>query len=64
MQLAMGVVLFVLSVVAFWHAMPTDGTVRGYLRNDQVQAYYAIVLVGGLVGGVLLIIIGVASLLG
>lgn len=61
MQFLIGVVLFAISCLAFWHALPKDGQVRGYLPNDAVQAYYAVLLIGGLVGGSLLIILGAVS---
>ena len=62
MQVLIGAAVLGVSLFAFWHALPQDGQVRAYLRNDQVQSYYAVVLVGGIVGGLLLCAVGVTSL--
>ncbi len=63
MQFLGGVVLLVVSLFLYWHALPKHGEVRSYLRNDQVQAYYVVALVGGIFGGALLTVLGVISLL-
>ena len=63
MQFLGGVVLLVVSLFLYWNALPKDGAVRGYLRNDQVQTYYVVALVGGIVGGALITVLGVISLL-
>ena len=45
-------------------AMPVDGKVRPYLRNDDVQSYYAVLLVLGLVFGLLSSLVRIVILLG
>ena len=62
MLLAISLPIFVVSLVAFRFAMPVNGQVRPYLRNDDVQAYYAVVLVLGLVFGLLGSIFSLAQL--
>ena len=64
MQLAISLAIFAISVVAFRLALPVDGKVRTYLRNDDVQSYYAVVLVLGLAFGLLSSLVGIAQLLG
>jgi hypothetical protein len=63
LEIIASVLMVVASVLAFWFALPKDGQVRGYLRNDQVQAYYAVALLGTFVGGLLFTTLGVMSLL-
>ena len=53
MQFLAGVILFVAFGLAFWLALPRDGKVRSFLRNDQVQAYYTVALIALLGGGIL-----------
>ena len=53
MQLIAGGVVLVASVLGFWVALPRDGEVRSFLRNDAVQAYYAVAVLGGFAGGLL-----------
>jgi hypothetical protein len=55
-ELAAGAVVLVVAVAALWLALPRDGQVRGFLRNDQVQAYYAVAILVAFVVG----LIGVA----
>jgi hypothetical protein len=62
MQFTIGLILLALSCLGYWHALPRDGEVRGYLRNDHVQAYYTVALIGGLVSGILLTVLGLVSL--
>ena len=62
MGLSVGAVLLVASVMAFWFALPKDGEVRKYLRNDQVQAYYTVIILGGFVIGLLNVVLGLVSL--
>ena len=64
MQLVLSLAIFAVSVVAFRFAMPVGGKVRPYLRNDDAQSYYAVVLVLGLVFGLLSSIVGIAQLMG
>jgi len=62
MQLIVGLVLLVGSIFAYWYSLPQDGQVRSFLRSDQVQAYYAVTLIGGFAGGLLLTVLGLVSL--
>ena len=48
-----GAFLLVASLVGLWVALPKDGQVRPFLRNDHVQAYYVIALLGAFVFGIL-----------
>ena len=64
MQLIISLAIFAVSVVAFRLAMPVDGKVRPYLRNDDVQSYYAVALVLGLTFGLLSSIVRIALSLG
>ena len=64
MQLIVGVILLVAFGVAFRLALPRDGKVRSFLRNDQVQAYYAVGMVAALVGGILNVVLGWITMIG
>lgn len=64
MLLVLSLAIFAVSVVAFRFAMPVGGNVRPYLRNDDVQSYYAVLLVLGLTFGLLSSIVGIAQLMG
>jgi hypothetical protein len=64
MQLIIGVILLVAFGVAFRLALPRDGKVRSFLRNDQVQAYYTVGLVGALAGGILNVVLGWMAMIG
>ena len=57
-ELLLGVCLVVASGLALWIALPRDGLVRPFLRNDDVQAYYAVVVLGLLSVGLVNIITG------
>lgn len=61
MGVFVGIVLLVISIAAFYYAIPRGGRVVGFLRNDTVQSLYttgmlvaffmgAIFLVAGLSG--------------
>ena len=63
MQLAIALAILAVSLVAFRFAMPVNGKVRPYLRNDDVQSYYAVVLVLGLVFGLLGSVVTLAQLM-
>ena len=52
--------MVVASSLAFWIALPRDGLVRPFLRNDDVQAYYAVVVLGLFSVGLVNIITGLA----
>jgi hypothetical protein len=47
-----------------WLALPRDGKVRNFLRNDQVQAYYAVGLVALLAGGVMSVVLVLMAMIG
>jgi hypothetical protein len=64
MQLLIGMILLVASALAFWLGFPRDGKVRGFLRNDQAQAYYAVAMIGALVGGILNVVLGLIAIMG
>ena len=44
--IVLGVCLVIASILAFWIALPRDGQVRWFLRNDYAQAYYAVSTLG------------------
>jgi hypothetical protein len=48
----------------FWLALPRDGKVRSFLRNDQAQAYYTVALIAALVGGILNVVLGLMAMIG
>lgn len=62
MELVVGATLLVAFGVAVWLALPKGGEVRRYLRNDQVQAYYAVAILGALVMGLLYTALGLVAL--
>jgi hypothetical protein len=62
MGLSVGAVLLVASVLAFWFALPQDGEVSRYLRNEDVQAYYAVAILGAFVMGLLNVVLNLVSL--
>ncbi len=64
MEFLVGAVLLVASGLAFWFALPRDGKVRGYLRNDKVQAYYTVAILGAFVLGLLNVVLGLIALSG
>jgi hypothetical protein len=39
-EILLGVCLVVASSLAFWFALPRDGQVRPFMRNDAAQAYF------------------------
>ena len=62
-ELLVGAILIIISVSAFWFALPQHGEVRSYLRNEQVQAYYTVALVTGSVAGVVGLMLGLADMI-
>jgi hypothetical protein len=60
----LGIAFIVASSVAFWIALPRDGQVRSFLRNDQFQAYYAVALLISFVFGVVNIVRGLTATIG
>ena len=57
-ELLFGIGLVAASILGFWIALPRDGQVRPFLRNDQAQAYFAVSVLGALAIGVINIITG------
>jgi hypothetical protein len=57
-------ILLVAFGLAFWLALPRDGKVRSFLRNDQVQAYYTVALIAALAGGILNVVLGLIAMIG
>jgi hypothetical protein len=64
MEFLVGAVLLVASGSAFWFALPRDGEVRRYLRDDKVQAYYTVAILGAFVLGLLNVVLGLIALIG
>jgi hypothetical protein len=64
MQFLTGAILLVAFGLAFWLALPRDGKVRRFLRNDQVQAYYTVALMAALAGGILNAVLGLMAMIG
>jgi hypothetical protein len=63
-ELLVGAAFLIASVSAFWFALPRHGEVRGYLRNEHVQAYYSVALVVGFIVGVVGLMRGLADIIG
>lgn len=63
LELVGGAILLTVSVLAWWFALPKDGQVRAFMRNDQVQSYYVVAFIGGLVFGILNVALGAIALL-
>jgi hypothetical protein len=59
-----GAISLIACGLAFWLAMPRDGKARSFLRNDQVQAYYAVGLVFLLAGGVVSVAFALIAMIG
>jgi membrane protein YqaA with SNARE-associated domain len=62
MQFLAGTILLIAFGLAFWLALPRDGKVRSFLRNEQVQAYYTVALIAALSGGILNVVLGLMEL--
>ena len=62
MQFLVGTILLVAFGLAFWLALPRDGKVRSFLRNDQVQAYYTVALIAALGSGILNVVLGLMAM--
>jgi hypothetical protein len=45
-EILLGMAFIGAASLAWWIALPRDGEVREFLRNDQVQAYYAVAILG------------------
>jgi hypothetical protein len=44
-SLVLGLIGLALGILGLWIALPRDGQVRGFLRNDHVQAYYTVAVI-------------------
>jgi hypothetical protein len=64
LELIVSLGVLVASLLGFWFALPRDGKVRGFLRNDHIQAYYTVALIAGFAGGLLYTVLGLISLFG
>jgi sulfite exporter TauE/SafE len=64
LHLFVGAILLIAFGLGFWLALPRDGKVRSLLRNDQVQAYYAVGVVSLLVGGVVNLLLVLMAMIG
>ena len=57
-EVMLGIAFIGAASLAWWVALPRDGVVPAFLRNDQVQAYYAVAILGGYGIGLVNIITG------
>ena len=55
----LGIALIGVATLGWWIALPRDGVVREFLRSEHVQAYYAVVVLGGYGFGLANVIRGV-----
>ena len=56
-----GVVVLALGLVAFFISLPRNGRVRGFLRNDDAQAYYTVTMIILVAFGAIIVITGVLN---
>jgi len=63
MEFLFGLSLIVGSILGFWIALPRRGQVRGFLRNDHIQAYYTVALIGAFIIGLLNLGLGLKALI-
>ena len=64
MQILVGAVFLVAFGLAVWLALPRDGKVRSFLRNDQVQAYYTVAVIAVLAVGLINVVFGLIAMIG
>ena len=57
-----GAVFFAVGILGFFIAMPRDGQVRSFLRNDDVQAYYTVTMIALVAFGAVNVVTGLMSL--
>jgi hypothetical protein len=57
-NLLLGFGLLAASALATWTAYPRDGQVRPFLRNDAMQAYLVVLIIGALAFGIVNIVAG------
>ena len=58
-EVLLGTALIGAATLGWWIALPRDGEVRAFLRNEHVQAYYAVAVIGGYGIGLANVISGV-----
>jgi hypothetical protein len=63
-EILVGAAFLIAAAVALWIALPRGGQVRGFLSNDQAQAYYAVAVLVGFVFGVVNIVRGLTAAAG
>jgi hypothetical protein len=61
-DLLIGLGLIAIAGLALWVALPRDGRVRGFLRSDQVQAYFTVAILGALALGLVYLFTGFRAL--
>jgi hypothetical protein len=57
-EVLLGVILVAASGFAFWSALPRDGKVRPFLRNEHAQTYFCVVTIAAFAFGIVNIVIG------
>ena len=58
-EVLLGIGVLAVTALALRSALPRDGQVRSFLRNEQAQTYYTIAVIAGLATGVSYIIKGI-----
>ena len=61
MSLLIGIALTFVGVVAFWMARPRDGKVAWFLKDERIQPYYVVALLGAVFVGVVNVVLGVIT---
>jgi hypothetical protein len=64
MELVLGTVLIVAPLLAFLVALPRGGQAKAFLRNDHVQGYYTITMIGTLTFGLVYVVVGLMAFRG
>ena len=60
--LIFGAASVVIGLLGFWVALPRGGKVRSFLRNDDVQAYYVVIMIVLIAMGTVSVVAGLFSL--
>ena len=60
--LVFGAASLVIGLLGFWVALPRGGKVRSFLRNDDVQAYYVVIMIVLIAMGAVSVMSGLFSL--
>ncbi len=61
-ELVAGAILLAASVFGLLIALPKDGEVRPFLRNEHAQAYYTIAIIGAFVYGAVNVFVAVRAM--